>query len=86
MNFDLQEFGKRLKAARKARKITQEKLAELASLNPRTVQKIEAGEVDILLTTILRLQRGLGCPIDELFGTAAEQAVICQIQQLRKGR
>jgi len=40
--------------------MTQETLAELADLNIRTVQKIEAGEINILLTTFLRLQKALG--------------------------
>lgn len=44
-----------------ARGVTQERLAELADLNIRTLQKIEAGETNILLTTVLRLQRALGC-------------------------
>lgn len=39
--------------------MTQEKLAELADLNVRTVQKIEAGTVNILLTTIVRIQKAL---------------------------
>ncbi len=30
-------------------------------LNIRTLQKIEAGQLNILLTTVLRLQRALGC-------------------------
>ena len=41
--------------------MTQERLSELADLNIRTLQKIEAGELYILLTTVLRLQRALGC-------------------------
>lgn len=66
MDNDLRDFGARLRRARKARKITQEKLAELSQLNSRTVQKIEAGQVNLLLTTILRIQRALKCPIQEL--------------------
>jgi len=50
------------------RKITQEKLAELVDLNIRTVQKIEAGDVNILLTTVLRLRKALGCSWDALMG------------------
>jgi transcriptional regulator with XRE-family HTH domain len=46
--------------------MTQERLAELADLNLRTVQKIEAGQLNILLTTLIRIQRGLGCPWDKL--------------------
>ena len=50
------------------RKITQEKLAELVDLNIRTVQKIEAGDVNILLTTVLRLRKALGCEWNTLLG------------------
>ena len=42
--------------------MTQEGLAELVDLNIRTVQKIEAGEINILLTTVLRFYRALNCP------------------------
>ena len=50
-----------------ARRITLEMLAERASLNIRTLQKFEAGESNILVTTVFRLQRGIGCAWDELF-------------------
>ena len=46
--------------------ITQEKLAELADLNIRTLQKIEAGETNILVTTAIRLGKALGCRWDDL--------------------
>lgn len=44
-----------------AREITQERLAEMADLNLRTIQKIEAGQINILITTLSRIQRSLGC-------------------------
>lgn len=47
--------------------MTQQKLAELADLNIRTVQKIEAGKITILITTAMRLQKALDCPWDKLF-------------------
>ncbi len=34
--------------------ITQEKLAELVDLNIRSVQKIEAGQINVLVTTTMR--------------------------------
>jgi len=43
-------FGVNLRRERIANGLTQERLAELADLNPRTVQKIEAGGLNILLT------------------------------------
>lgn len=49
-----------------ARAITQEKLAELVDLNIRTLQRIEAGETNLLLTTALRLQRALQCTWESL--------------------
>ena len=36
-------------------------LAELVEINSRTVQKIEAGRLNILITTLWRLQAALGC-------------------------
>lgn len=66
---NLRTFGANLRQARVARKITQERLAELSGLNPRTLQKIEAGQTNILITTAMRLRSGLECPWDELMVT-----------------
>jgi len=51
-----------------ARRVTQELLAERADLNIRTLQKIEAGQTNILITTAMRLRGALGCPWDVLLG------------------
>jgi transcriptional regulator with XRE-family HTH domain len=64
----LKIFGGNLRRERIARRVTQEKLAELADLNIRTLQKIEAGQTNILVTTAIRLRKGLGCPWDSLLG------------------
>ncbi len=62
----IKTFGANLRRERVARKITQERLAELADLNIRTLQKIEAGQTNILVTKALRLRKGIGCAWDEL--------------------
>ena len=62
----LKRFGTNLRRERMLRKLTQEKLAELVDLNIRTIQKIEAGHVNILLTTVLRLQNVLKSDWDDL--------------------
>jgi len=62
----LKVLGGNLRRERMRRNVTQEKLAELADLNIRTLQKIEAGETNILVTTAVRLRRALGCPWEEL--------------------
>ena len=59
-------FGANLRRERSERGITQQKLAEIADLNIRTVQKIEAGKINILITTATRLRRAIGCTWNEL--------------------
>ncbi len=63
---ELKSFGRNLRRERTARKITQEKLAELSDLNVRTIQKIEAGQTNILITTAKRIQKAVGCSWDAL--------------------
>ncbi|MFN2508789.1 MAG: helix-turn-helix transcriptional regulator [Chthoniobacterales bacterium] len=62
----LVEFGANLRRERLARGMTQEKFAEKADLNIRTVQKIESGALNVLITTARRIQSGLGCRWDRL--------------------
>ena len=62
----LRRFGANLRRERNARGLTQEKLAELADLNIRTVRKIEAGRINILITTVIRLRQALTCSWDKL--------------------
>jgi hypothetical protein len=38
----------------------------MADLNIRNVQRIEAGEIDVLLRTIVRIRKALGCPLERL--------------------
>ncbi|MBX7210662.1 MAG: helix-turn-helix domain-containing protein [Verrucomicrobiaceae bacterium] len=46
--------------------MTQEKLADLTNLHLRTIQKIEAGHINILLTTARELKKAIGCSWDSL--------------------
>jgi transcriptional regulator with XRE-family HTH domain len=55
----LKSFGANLRRERIAREMTQEKLSELSDLNIRTLQSIEAGEMNLLVTTAMRIQRAL---------------------------
>ena len=52
-----------------AKSMSQQQLAEYADLNIRNVQRIEAGEIDVLLRTIVRVQKALGCPLERLLPT-----------------
>ena len=59
-----------MRRERSLRNLTQERFAELCDLNIRTVQKIEAGQINLLLTTVLRIQRALGCSWEKLMPLA----------------
>ena len=65
---ELRRFGANVRRVRVEAGLTQERLAELANLNTRTVQKIEAGDINILLTTIVRLRSALACSSADLLG------------------
>ena len=59
-------FGENVRRERMAKRVTQEKLAEMIGLNIRNVQKIEAGETNVLMTTVVRIRAALGCSADRL--------------------
>jgi len=46
--------------------MTQERLADLTDLHLRTVQKIEAGSINILITTAQSIRKAVGCSWDSL--------------------
>jgi transcriptional regulator with XRE-family HTH domain len=62
----LKTFGANVRRERVTRGITQERLAEMADLNIRTLQKIEAGQLNFLITTAARIQRSLSCDWSKL--------------------
>lgn len=53
--------------------LTQEALAEKTDLNIRTIQKIEAGQINILVTTVRKIQTALGCTWEALLGSEAKR-------------
>lgn len=65
---DLKKLGANLRRERLAAGLTQEKLAEKVDLNPRTVQKIEAGAMNLRVTTVMRLQTALRCEWKKILG------------------
>jgi len=57
----LKVLGANIRRERMRQKMTQERLAELVELNVRTIQKVEAGQTNILVTTLIRFQAALKC-------------------------
>lgn len=63
---ELKKLGASVRRIWTAKGMTQERLAELIDLHLRSLQKIEAGERNILITTMQRIQRALECKWDDL--------------------
>ena len=60
-------FGKRVRAIRKAARITQEKAAEAAHLNSKYLGEIERGEKRPSFEAIIALAKGLNVSPDAFF-------------------
>jgi transcriptional regulator with XRE-family HTH domain len=62
----LKQLGNNIRRERVSKRISQQRLAELADLNIRSLQRIEAGQTDVLLTTAIRIKKALGCNLEIL--------------------
>jgi putative transcriptional regulator len=60
----------RLRAARRAKGLRQEDLAEAAEVSQSTIVRLELGENEPTFKTAHRLARALGTTAEELFGGA----------------
>lgn len=58
----IKKFGANVRRERVRKCLTQDELAERADIATRNLQKIEAGQINILQTTSFRIQLGLRCP------------------------
>jgi UDP-N-acetylglucosamine 1-carboxyvinyltransferase len=65
----LQELGKRLAAARKALKLTQEQLAEQLEISPGYLRRVEAGRENLTVETITKLAAAVGLSAWKLLET-----------------
>lgn len=66
-NPELVAFGARIRELRKQKGISQEKLADLASLHRTYVGGIERGERNVSLLNIIRISQALCVHPEELF-------------------
>lgn len=63
----LKAVGAQIRLLRKARKLSQEQLAERADLHYTMIGSVERGERNITLENLAKIAKGLGVPIRELF-------------------
>ena len=62
----LHSFGQRLTQLREKRNISIPELATRTGLDARHIGRIEAGEINILVSTVFKLAKGLGVSPGEL--------------------
>ena len=62
----------KLKAARAARDLSQQQLAEAVGVSRQTINAIEKGDYNPTIKLCLAICRSLGCTLDELFWTEEE--------------
>ena len=92
MNLDkfLKVIGERIRTIRKTKKITQEKLAELAELHPTYISNIECGKVNASIYSFYMIANALEIPFPELVNIPSvemdkkiEDEIAVMVSQLR---
>ena len=66
MSWILRKFGKNVRYYRKKKKLSQEKLAELANLHRTYIGQIEGGNRNVALKNMAKLAKALGVSIKDL--------------------
>lgn len=61
------ELGIRIRHHRKAKKITQEQLAEICGLHPTYIGQLERGEKNATIESIYKIALGLNISMSDLF-------------------
>jgi transcriptional regulator with XRE-family HTH domain len=61
------KVGKAIRAARQAKELTLEELAERAHLSPQHLLDIEHGRTNVTLASLAGIARGLGARLRDLF-------------------
>ncbi len=78
------QLGARIKSVRKARKLTQEQLAERAEINSVYLSKIEHGKENPTLTLLIRIALALEVDVQDLFDYQQEASSKAQKETLRR--
>lgn len=66
VDIDYLAIGKRIRAARLSKKITQETLSNMIDVTPTYISSIENGHTKLSLTTLLGIARCLDTSVDQL--------------------
>lgn len=71
----MQNYGKRLRTARKACNLTQVQLAEKLGISQTSYQRMESGSYDLKMSTIYNICKTLEISADWLLGLSNKQEV-----------
>ena len=71
----LRDLGRRVAELRAGRSLTQEALAETLGVTPRYLQRVEAGEENLTLGTLVGFANALGAPLAEFLVPPVSRAV-----------
>lgn len=63
----VKSLGERIRYLRKQKNLSQEQLGELADIHTNYVGAIERGEKNITIESLIKVSRGLGVTLEELF-------------------
>ena len=66
----LKRLGEAVRAARKARALSQEALAHAAGIDRSHMGKIERGERNVTLLNVIRIAKAMGCKPSDLLASA----------------
>lgn len=80
------QLGKRVRELRKGKDLTQAKLADRARLHVKFLSDVEVGNRDVRLTTLVKLSKGLGIGLLDLFRWGEEDEMLAEIEGLLAGR
>ena len=80
-NYNLNEVGKRIKAARKAKKKTQDEVVEAIGIGKTTLSEWERGLKQPGLLNILNYCNFLGMTLDELLGVKRTQPLYIELTE-----
>ncbi len=69
----LKIIGDKIRAIRKSKRMSQEKLAELSRLHPTYISNIENGKVNASIFTYYMIANALGIPLSELIGLTGDR-------------
>lgn len=78
------ELGEKIKRVRKIRNLTQEELAEMVDISPRSLSNIEVGACFVKSETLEKILESLNISTEELFANnhiKSNHELICEIDK-----